>query len=398
MRECIAMRHARIVLVLVLVFVSAIAFGVTAGGIVGAVATGDPRYSMTWSFALPVALLAGTFGLFGGSFVARRRGAASEAPPTGELALARVERISRTGLSVNGQPQVDLLLTVAPRFRSPYNTVHREVVDIVAVPQVQPGTVIVVRRPDDAKANVELVLDPPEDWAGRRDAERLRTGTDRTVPLASDVPEWPPAPQSPVGGSRAPTRPWRRVLLAGAFLIAAALVLIPAYDSIGRTVRAIAAGDPAAAGVVEGDRHDEIVEALVAETGDTKFVRIGFYDGYALAAAPSEPGALTIDSYQYRYDRTEHQGPELIQPSDPAAALFDVDDVDFTRFREHIATAEEHAGIADPSSVIVLVERLPVADATGERPVRVLVLLDADYADYADASVTIDPRTGRVLS
>ncbi|MCD2441307.1 hypothetical protein LQ757_03345 [Agromyces sp. SYSU K20354] len=378
-----------------LAFLSAIAFGVTAGAIVGAIATGDPRYTMTWSIALPVALLAGIFSLFGGSIVARRRGAAPEAPPVGELALARVERISRTGLSVNGQPQVDLLLTVAPRFRSPYTTVHRQIVDIVAVPQVQPGAIIVVRRPDDAKANVELVLDPPEDWAGRRDAERLRTGTDRTVPLASEAPEWPSTPQSLLGGARAPAHPWRRVLLAGAFLIAATLVLIPAYDSIGRTVRAIAAGDPAAAGVVEGDRHAEIVDALAAETGGTTFVRIGFYDGYALAAAPSEPGALTIDSYQYRYDRTERQGPEPIQPTDPAAALFDVDEVDFTRLREHIATAKEHAGIADPDSVIVLVARSPVADDTGEQPVQVLVLLDADYAD---ASVTIDPQTGRVVS
>ena len=246
------------------------------------------------------------------------------------------------------------------------------------------------------RANVELVLDPPADWIDRRDAERLRTGTDRTVPLASEAPQWPSAPQvAPLGGPRAPARPWRRVLLAGAFLIAAALALIPAYDSIGRIVQAIAAGDPAAAGVVEGDRHDEIVEALVAETGDTRFVRIGFYDGYALAAAPSEPGALTIDSYQYRYDRTEHQGPETIQPADPAAALFDVDDVDFTRIRDHIATAKEHADIPDPNSVIVLVDRSPVADATGERPVQVLVLLDADYAD---ASVRIDPQTGRALS
>ena len=378
-----------------LALVSAIAFGVTAGAIVGAIATGDPRYTMTWSLALPVAVLAGTFALFGAPFVARRRGAASEAPPVGELALARVERLSRTGHSVNNQPEVELLLTVAPGFRDPYGTVHRQIVDVVAVPQVQPGTIIVVRRPDDSMANVELVLDPPADWVERRDAERLRTGIDRTVPLAAEAPEWPSEPKAAIGGTRAPARPWRRILLAGGFLTAAAVVLIPAYDSIGRIVQAVAAGDPAAAGIVEGDRHDEIVDALAAETGDTKFVRLGFYDGYALAAAPSEPGALTIDSYEYRYDRTEHHGPEPIQPTDPAAALFDVDDVDFTRIRDHIATAKEHADIPDPNSVIVLVDRSPVADATGERPVQVLVLLDADYAD---ASVRIDPQTGRVLS
>ena len=378
-----------------LAFISAVAFGVTIGGVVGAIATGDPRYTILWSISLTVALLAGTFAGLGaaGLFGRGRRGATPE-PQAGELALARVERIGRTGLTVNDQPQVELVLTVAPRFRAAYTTVHRQIVDIVTLPQVQPGSIIVVRRPDDAKANVLLELTPPDDWARLRDAERLRTGADRTVPLASQAPAWASEPQTLFGGPRKPARPWRRVLLAGATVAAAAAVLIPAYDAIGRTVQAFAAGDPDAAGVVLGDRHQEIVDALVEETGGTQFVRIGFYDSYALATAPSEPGALTIDSYQFRYDRTEHQGPDLIQPDDPASALFDVGEVDFSRIPDHIATAKEHSGIADPSSVIVSVERALIADQAGARPVRVLVMLDSTYED---ASVQIDAATGEVL-
>jgi hypothetical protein len=376
----------------VLAIISAVAFGVTIGGVIGAVATGDPLYTIAWSLALPVGILAGTFGLLrSAGAVARARQAA---PPTGELALARVERIGRTGLTVNGQPQVELLLTVAPRFRAAYTTTHREIVDVVAVPRVQPGEVLVVRRPDDAQANVVLELDPPEDWARLRDAERLRTGSERTVPLAEQAPAWQPAPPSASAGPASPGRTGRRVLFAAVTVATAAAVLIPAYDSIGRTARAIASGDPASSGVVLGDRHREIVDALVDETGGSRFVRIGFYGDYALASAPSEPGAPTIDSYEYRYGRTSHGGPDPIQPDDPEAELFDADDVDWDRIPRFIDEAGTHAGIAEPTGIIVTVSRSPVADDSGALPLRLLVMLDAAYED---AVVQFDASTGELI-
>ena len=184
------------------------------------------------------------------------------------------------------------------------------------------------------------------------------------------------------------------MLLAGAFLAAAALVLIPAYGSIGRTVQALASGDPGSAGVVLGNRHQEIVDALEAETGGSEFIRIGFYDGYALAEAPSEPGALTIDDYEYRYDRTSHGGPTLIQPDDPAAALFDADEIDFSRIPEYIATARDESGITDPDSVYVFVWRAFTEDETGARPVEITISLDSPYED---ATVTFDGVTGERL-
>lgn len=374
-------------------FISAVAFGVTLGGVIGSIATGDPRYTIAWSLALTIGIVAGTFGLMrsAGAF-SRARGPA--APPPGDLALARVERIGRTGLTVNGQPQVELILTVAPRFRAAYTTTHREIVDVVAIPRVQPGEVVVVRRPDDAAANVVLELDPPADWARLRDAERLRTGSERTVPLAEQAPMWESAPPTALRTPMTPGRAWRRVLLAGVTVATAAIVLVPAYDSIGRTARAIASGDLASAGVVLGDRHREIVDALASESGGTQFVDVGFYGDYALASAPSEPGALTIDSYEYRYDRTSHGGPENIQPTDPEAELFDVAEVDWDRIPSLIAAAEQDAGITDPTGVIVTVSRSPVPDAAGELPVRVLVMLDSPYEN---AAVQFDAATGEIV-
>ena len=375
-------------------FISAIGFGVTAGAIIGAIVTGDPVYTITWSITLTVSILAGVFSSVG-SF---QRGIAqsSTAQLAGEPALARVERVTRTGLSINDQPQLELALTVAPTHRPAYTTVHRQIVDIVFLPQVQPGSIIVVRRPDPDKANVVVQFEPPLDWAKLRDAERLRSGSERTVPLASEATAWASQPQTLSGAAKEqrPGRAWRRLLLVGVFVAAAALVLVPAYDSIARTAQAWASGNPDATGVVLGDRHQQIVDAFEAETGGTQFIRIGFYDSYAIAAAPSEPGALTIDTYQFRYDRTERQRPELIQPDDPAAALFDADEVDFSRIPEHIDTAKAHSGVDDPDSVIVVVERAHIADESGDRPVEVIVMLDSAYED---ASVVIDAATGEVL-
>lgn len=370
---------------------SAIALGVAAGGLVGAIVTGDWIYTIVSSIAFAIGSLSGVFAGIGSYTRGIRTGSSDGLTMPGESALARVEGIRRTGLTVNDQPQVELTLTVAPRTRPAYTTVHRQIVDIVALPQVQPGSIVVVRRPNADKANVLIDLNPPADWARARDAERLRTGTERTVPLSEQTTAWASEPQTLAGTPKGPARPWRRLLWAGAFAASAALVLLPAYDTIGRVAVAWASGDPASAGVVHGDRHAEIVDALEQETGGSQFIRIGFYDEYALAAAPSAPGALTIDSYQYRYDRTTHDGPELIQPQDPAAALFDSSELDFSQIPGFIATAKEQSGITDPDSVIVIVQRSSIADASGSMPVQATVNLDSPYENV---SVTFDLATG----
>ncbi|WP_430647548.1 hypothetical protein [Agromyces sp. GXS1127] len=407
-----------------LAFLAAVAAGVTVGGILGAIATGDPRYVIAWSFALPVSIVVAVFaGLRSASRAVRDAGAAASVtrPTAGAPALARVERMQRgsvsDGRAPDGRAPVDLELTVAPHDRAAYRTALRATVRQTDLAELQPGSIVVVRRPDDSAAGVVLDLAPTADWARLRDAERLRSGSERTVPLAADAPPWggsapdgdPDARRDAAddGSGRgdpatAPTpataatarRPWRTALLALVAAVTAVVVLVPAFDSIGRLSRAVASGDLSTAGVVLGDRHRDVVDALVRETGGTEFVRIGFYVDYALASAPSSPGALTIDGYEYRYDRTSHGGPEPIQPEDPAAALFDADEVDFTRVPEFIATARDRSGIADPDSVIVSVERSPVADDSGERPVRVLVLLDAPYED---AAVILDPATGEPM-
>jgi hypothetical protein len=85
--------------------IAAIGFGVAAGALVGAIVTGDPLYTITASLAFTVAVMVAVFGGIGSVTRGMRRAASAEATQTGELALARVERIARTGFSVNDQPQ-----------------------------------------------------------------------------------------------------------------------------------------------------------------------------------------------------------------------------------------------------------------------------------------------------
>ena len=68
--------------------------------------------------------------------------------------------------------------------------------------------------------------------------------------------------------------------------------------------------------------------------------------------------------------------------------------MDFSRIPEYAAAAREHSGIADPDSVIVIVDRALIADDAGVRPVQAMVILDSAYED---ATVTFDATTGELL-
>ena len=148
-----------------LAIIAAVAFGISFGGLIGAIVTGDWIYTIVASIAFAIACITGVFaGIW--TFTRGIRSATPGLTMPGDPALARVESIRRTGFSVNDQPQVELTLTVAPTHRAAYRTVHRQIVDIVALPQVQPGSVIVVRRAEHDQPNVLIEFNPPPDWAG----------------------------------------------------------------------------------------------------------------------------------------------------------------------------------------------------------------------------------------
>src|SRR4029453_1515044 len=89
------------------------------------------------------------------------------------------------------------------------------------------------------------------------------------------------------------------------------------------------------------------------------------------------------------------RGPRLTQPPDPAAALFDTSELDFSQIPGFIATAKAQSGITEPDSVIVIVDRSGFADASGVTPGRAVVSLDSPYED---ATVQFDMVTGQPLA
>lgn len=77
---------------------------------------------------------------------------------TGEPATARVIKIQNTGMSINDNPAVHLGLEVQRQDREPYIAVITTVVDIVALPRVQPGCSVDVRVNRENPEEVAVVL------------------------------------------------------------------------------------------------------------------------------------------------------------------------------------------------------------------------------------------------
>ncbi|OPY36771.1 MAG: hypothetical protein A4E34_00170 [Methanoregula sp. PtaU1.Bin006] len=57
----------------------------------------------------------------------------------GKLVPATILRISDTGLSVNQQPVLEIVLEVRPPYENRFEATTREIIPFSAIPQVQPG-------------------------------------------------------------------------------------------------------------------------------------------------------------------------------------------------------------------------------------------------------------------
>jgi hypothetical protein len=64
---------------------------------------------------------------------------------SGEQAQARIVNIQDTGMLVNHNPRVRLLLEVRPFGRQPYQTELTTLVSHLAIPRVQPGCIVPIR-------------------------------------------------------------------------------------------------------------------------------------------------------------------------------------------------------------------------------------------------------------
>lgn len=326
--------------------IPAVILGVFLGGVLGVFFTaGDPVYTIVWAVGIP-ALIVSSFFVSG---LVTRSGAGGASG----LALARVESVQRAGAEVNGMHDLDVRLVVAPDRGSAYTTTTRVQVPSDRVRDYNPGTVHVVTRPIVSAPDIRVVDTPDAAWLAKRDQANADPSR-----IPTSAPPWETAtttsPGTPRPGAARGFGLARTILIAG---VAAALVLIPAYDSIGRAFTNLVTWDLDGSNMVSGNYQQVAVDEIVAVAGHTEFTSINFYSDYVLADGLTAPGASTIDSYSWRYGRAEREGPGFIQPSDLQAELFDVSDLDFSIIGEVVADATGRADVQGVESVYAFVRR-----------------------------------------
>lgn len=309
--------------------------GVFVGGVIGALVTGDWIYLIVWAVALSLIPIV---AMIGGLRRTRARLAGAS-----EFALARVETVQRTGQVEAGGQEVDMRLTVAPSDEPAYATTMRTVVPADDLRRFTAGTVIVVARAGAERPDVSIVSRPSEAWA----ALAARAQADPSaIAAASVVPAWETATTTTPGTRKPKVRrrasAGMRVLAWGLIAVGAALTLIPAYPAIGRTVTNVATGDWDGNSLVSGNYQQLAIDEIANVVGGYEFRNIYFFDDYVIVSAPTRPGADTTDSYMWRYGRAFRDEPELIQPTDLEAELFDAEGLDFSM----VATVVE-ASLAD---------------------------------------------------
>lgn len=176
-----------------------------------------------------------------------------------------------------------------------------------------------------------------------------------------------------------------RTVIAGSLVVISAVVtLIPSFGSFAR----IGTNQS----LLTGAYQQHVIDQIATVVGNHDLIDVDFYDSYVIAEAPTRPGAHTTDDYQYRYGRAERLGPELIQPEDTQAAVFDGRTVDFRVIPRLIKETERRAKITSPTTLHVSVMQ-PLDAKVGQAPTINVNVEDA----YHEAFVQYSPK-GAYLS
>lgn len=79
-------------------------------------------------------------------------------PATGGQAQAQILQLRDTGMTLNDNPQIEVLLEVRPMNRPAYQTQTRCYISRLRIPQVQPGATVNVKIDPQNPVNVALQL------------------------------------------------------------------------------------------------------------------------------------------------------------------------------------------------------------------------------------------------
>ncbi len=92
------------------------------------------------SMALPLGIMYFMFKTMSANAAAERK-----LIETGIPAAATITAVGQTGMYINNNPQVQIVLEVVPEDGEPYTVSVNKVLQLVQIPQVQPGKVVDVR-------------------------------------------------------------------------------------------------------------------------------------------------------------------------------------------------------------------------------------------------------------
>ncbi|MFZ2965083.1 MAG: hypothetical protein WA006_10435 [Rhodoglobus sp.] len=339
--------------------------GVFVGGVLGSFFTGgDWIYTIVWSCAIPAFILSGL--LLSGRRLAGR---------TGGIAIARVESVQRSGASTPVDQELELRLVVLPERGKAFTTSTRLRVTTEELRDYVAGAVLVVQRLAGDRPDVTVVRAPAPEAQALAERARLDPSI---IPVSSAAPAWETATTTQPGTAR-PVTGGRRFGLAVSLVITAvvaALVLLPAWGSIGRAFTDLVTWDLDGGNMVTGDYQQLAIDQIAAVAGGYDFTSANFYPDYVIVGGLTSPGASTTDSYQWRYGRAFRDGPELIQPSDLAAELFDASELDFSVIGEVVQDALGRSRLDGIDSVYAFVHR----DGAEGLPV-IMVSISAAYGN-----------------
>ena len=358
-----------------------VAIGATLGGIVGAIVTGDWIYTIVWAVGLPAVIMVSLVGGIRGR----------KAPGGLGFSIARVETVQRAGSSIDGSQLVDVRLTVVGDIT--YTTTSRGNFSDEDLRTIKPGSLVAVELVGANRPDARIITNPTE----AVEAELAKARLDPSLlPVASTVPAWETATTTTPGTAKPGTKVstgaggvGRRVLTIAIVLAAAAAVLIPAYQSIGRGVNNIATGNWDGSDMVTGLYQQESVDQMIAAAGTSQFTDLGFYPTYILGNAISRTSDEHTDSVTWRYGRAFVDGPSFTQASDLDAELFDVAELDISMVSKVANETVAAVGIENPDSVYAYIRN---NSDTGESEITVYV-----SGQYDDAYVTYT-FDGEILS
>ncbi|MFC4222292.1 hypothetical protein [Lysinibacter cavernae] len=341
----------------------------------------------------------------------------AEADNENRLAVARVLSISRTGSAINDQPVCSIEVLVAHRFIRPYRTSLKQIIDIVELPRVQLGSVVLVALERRDASPVRIVTTPPFSWL-----RELETNTAvRSLPDAPALTEEQIAGDGLTSATTASSSTRKQAKPTGlrripafcyviAIIAGFGLTLIPAYPTIAALLDGSTTIDEIRASYEEngpnvgssptakpvdfftGTNAQDALNAIMAASGNNQMMQLNIYSTFAGAEVLVTPGDSKVDDYIYRDGTATNDGPTLIQPDaeDAAEKAFDPATLDLTILPSLLAQAKELTGITEfkegqtPSMHIMKLGG-------------VLSISVPLYADYYDAWVTFAPD-GSVLS